>query len=91
MSRLIRTGCLALLIAVCLSSQRASAQYQRTAGDLEGFRARLTIYMQQLQKLQPSRVPPDVIESISRLNSHELEVLQNAFPSNDRFWSTPID
>jgi len=89
MSRLTRIGFLVLLLAAFVSPQRASAQYQRTAGDLEGFRARLTVYMQQLQKLQPSRVPPEVIESIARLNSHELEILQNAFPSNERFWSTP--
>jgi len=89
MSRVVRTAFLALVIAYALLPQHATAQSLRTAGDLEGFRARLTAYMRQLAALQPSRVPPDVIDSIARLNSRELEILQNAFPSNDRFWSTP--
>ena len=89
MSRVVRTAFLALVIAFALLPQHATAQSLRTAGDLEGFRARLTAYMRQLAVLQPSRVPPDVIDSIARLNSRELEILQNAFPSNDRFWSTP--
>ena len=89
MAKVARIGFLCALIVCLLSGGSAFAQFQRDAQDPEVFRARLQQYMEELQALQPSRVDPEVIDSISRLSSKDLEVLQNAFPKDEWFWNGP--
>jgi hypothetical protein len=90
MSTLKRLTVIAVWFAIAMAI--AAPRIALAAGpaeDLTTFRARLTAYMEDLAALEPDRVSPEVIASISRLDDRQLALLQKAYPSSDRFWSTP--
>ena len=87
MNRLARLVLLGLLLS--LASNPLFAQYRQQSESTEAFRSRLLQYMTTLADVKPSAVTPEIINSVTRMNAQELELLQKAFPKEEWFWSAP--